>query len=69
MMEKHIKKWIVNPIFGTASSGHHDKRGKGPRSRPSGGDGGVDAISKRERAADYAQKNEEDAVEDYNAPM
>lgn len=68
-MAHHVKKWLVNPIFGASSEGHRDEQGRGPVSKPGGGDGGVNAIPKHERATEYAGKNEEDAVEDFNAPM
>lgn len=65
-----VVKWLFLP-FGAAfrSRDGGEEQGKRPKTRPSGGDGGIDAIPKHERATDYANKNEEDAVEDYNAPM
>lgn len=67
-MAPKVKKWLFNPIFGAGSEGHEDRRGRHPTARAGGGDGGADAIAEPERAADYADKNEEDAVEDFNAP-
>lgn len=68
-MAPRVKKWIINPIFGTAGEGERDKRGARPSVRASGGDGGVDAISKHDRVAEFSKESEEDAVEDFNAPM
>lgn len=62
-------KWLSLPFGAAFRSRDKEQYGKHPDALAAGGDGGIDAIPKHERAADYAHKDEEDAVEDYNGPM
>ncbi|GAB7357719.1 hypothetical protein MBLNU459_g0381t1 [Dothideomycetes sp. NU459] len=64
-----VKKWLLFPFGAAFGTRHGPKRGEHPSARPGGGDGGADAIPQRERVSDYARKDEEDAVEDFNAPI
>lgn len=69
MSSRGIKGWLLVPFLGASDKGEQNKRGNRSTARASGADGGLDAISKEERIADFANESEEDAVEDYNAPM
>jgi hypothetical protein len=67
-MSSEARKWLFFPL-GAIRGRDRTKLGRRPDIGASGGDGGIDAISKKKRAVDFSNMNEEDAVEDYNAPM
>jgi len=62
-----LKKWLLLP-FGSSGA-----QGPGPGGRldakANHQNKGDTATSKEDKVAEYAQKDEEDAVEDVNAPM
>ena len=63
------RRWLLIPFGAASREGREDKIGLKPTARPEGGDGGIDAIPMHERISDFANKSEEDTVEDFNAPM
>ena len=60
-------KWVSLPFLGGRDRGRQDRQRQNGGGRRFEGDQGV--LSKHEAAADFADKGEEDIVQDYNAPI
>lgn len=61
-----LKQWVFLPFLGGSEGNKKHHHGNSPPGRKFTGDG---ELTKKETAADFAGKGEEEIVQDYNAPI